>query len=134
MMIAGRRILIVDDDKIFRDIVHLMLEQFGYEVTIARDGAEAVKLCDSAQFDLVITDLIMPEKDGLETMAEVLRRSPGTKVIAMSGGGQLEAECYLEMATTMGASEILKKPFTPDQLQGAVEATLGRPQRPTHAR
>ena len=126
MMISGRRILIVDDDKIFRDIVQLMLEQFGYEVTSAQSGREAVKLCDGARFDLVITDLLMPEQDGLETITGLLRSSPDTKLIAMSGGGRLGPESYLEIARMMGVSRVLTKPFTPLELQDAVEATLGR--------
>ncbi len=125
-MESSRRILLVDDDEAFRGMVRLALEGFGCEVTEARDGMEAEQLCNAHPFDLVITDLIMPEREGLETIRDVLRRKSGTKVIAMSGGGHVAAENYLRIARKMGVSQVLRKPFTFEALKDAVEAALGR--------
>jgi len=127
MTIPVSRILLVDDDEIFRGVVQLMLEQLGYEVTSARGGREALHLCKGSWFDLVITDLIMPEQDGLETITQLLQCRPGTKVIAMSGRGHIAPESSLKVARLLGASRILMKPFTPVQLQEAVEEILGPP-------
>ena len=82
------RILVVDDDPSIRRTLELLLSRAGYQVTQARDGTEAVRLWREHGGDLVITDLHMPEKDGIQTIIELLSHSPTARIIAMSGGGQ----------------------------------------------
>ncbi|HEY9014898.1 MAG TPA: response regulator, partial [Gemmatimonadales bacterium] len=82
------RIMVVDDDAAIRRTLSLMLERAGFEVVLASDGAEAIRLWRERRGDLVITDLHMPRKDGIETIVELLYHSPDVRIIAMSGGGQ----------------------------------------------
>src|SRR5690606_3897942 len=85
---AMTRILLVDDDKDVRDVLHSILLSSGYDVVAVGDGAEAVRTFGESEFDIVITDIIMPVKDGLETISEILEIRPNTRIIAMSGGGR----------------------------------------------
>jgi CheY-like chemotaxis protein len=114
-------ILLVDDDDQFRDMVQAMLERLDHKVVIARNGNEAVQRYREQPPDLVITDLIMPDKEGLETIRELRRGAADVKIIAMSGGGRSTPTNYLKMAATMGAAAILAKPFTSQQLRDAIE-------------
>lgn len=123
------RILVVDDEVGIRTLVRNMLVRDGHEVTTARDGVEALQVVDREAIDLVITDLIMPEKEGVETITELRRRFPAIKIIAMSGGGMGGAADYLRMARALGAGQTLSKPFTRDALLNLVGAAL-RPAPP----
>ena len=118
------RILVVDDDDSLRRLLKAVLERAGHEVTTAGDGFEAIRLVDAQPFDLVITDLIMPEMEGIQMIGQLRRLAPDTKIIAMSGGGRGSAGDYLELATQLGATMSLAKPFTPDTLLEAVRSTL----------
>src|SRR3990170_186442 len=88
MSAVSGRILIIDDDASIRRTLQLMLSKAGYEVMQASDGSEGMRLWRDRGGDLVITDLHMPQKDGIETIVELLSHSPGVRIIAMSGGGQ----------------------------------------------
>jgi CheY-like chemotaxis protein len=123
-----KKILLVDDNDSFRRPLSQTLEQSGYEVESATDGAMAVRLFRQKLFDLVITDLIMPEKDGLEVIAELRRLQPELKVIAISGGGWVHPRDYLPMARFLGASETLAKPFTAAEILRLVANVLGEAQ------
>lgn len=109
-------ILVVDDDSQVLEVVGEMLRLEGYEVATAVDGRDAVSQFKGGQFDLVITDLIMPEKEGLETIAELRTLRGGVPVIAMSGGGRIGPTDYLETARFIGANATLAKPFARSEL------------------
>lgn len=112
------QILVVDDDRELRGWMQELLTRAGYEVSEAADGNEALKRLREARFDLVILDLVMPEKDGVETLIELRRDSPCPKVIVISGRD------YLAIAEHLGAQETLAKPFTASELISAVQAVL----------
>ena len=98
----------------------LVLEGAGYEVTAAENGKIALACVSSERFDLIITDIIMPEKDGFETIRDIRALQPRAKIIAVSGGGRTKNTEFLRMAKALGATEILAKPFDPDDLVAAV--------------
>ncbi len=118
------RILVVDDDPDIRDMLRRMLESAGYEVIDAPDGKEALTLTDNSQPDAIITDVLMPEKDGLETILELRRNAPDVKIIAISGGDRVPAENYLRTAQRLGAQHTLCKPFRCRELLDAVGALV----------
>ena len=115
-------ILVVDDDLAVLDVMSEMLRLEGHEVTVAENGADAVQCVNDAEFDLVITDLIMPEKEGLETIADIRRSKADLPIIAISGGGRLGPTDYLETARFIGANATLAKPFARQELLSTVES------------
>jgi DNA-binding NtrC family response regulator len=121
------RVLVVDDETEIRTMVLHMLNRDGYEAVGAGEGGEAVRLQRIAPADLIITDLIMPGQEGLETIMEIRRLFPKTKIIAMSGGGHAGVLDFLPVATQLGAARTLPKPFTYEQLLGAVREVLAMP-------
>lgn len=116
-----RSILVVDDEEDIRDVTRLLLANAGHRVTCAEDGDQAIREAGKHDFDVVITDLLMPEKDGVETIRELHKRYPHLRIIAMSGGGHVPKESYLKMAHTFGAHALLPKPFTRDELLRIVD-------------
>ena len=121
------RILVVDDEESLRLLLSRALQKAGYEVVTAANGAAAVELFRAQPADLVITDLVMPEKEGIETILELRQLQPGLKIIAMSGGGYMEAQDYLQMAGKLGAMGTLSKPFTAQRVQELVAELLQEP-------
>lgn len=117
-------ILIIDDEPQIRRMLRRMLESEGYTVTEAADGAEGIKHYHTNPADLIITDLIMPNKEGIETIAELRKKNPGIKIIAMSGGGKREPEGYLNMAKLLGASKTFEKPFKKEELLKAIKSLI----------
>jgi CheY-like chemotaxis protein len=115
------KVLVVDDDPAIRDLLTEILKSDGYEVEVACDGLQASRILKSGHFDLVITDLVMPNAEGLETIQEIRRNYPGLRVIALSGafGGN-----FLNIASMLGASATLQKPVGPDQLLATVHEVL----------
>jgi len=103
------------------------LEKAGFEVDLASNGSKGLKLFEKIQADLVITDIIMPEKEGLETIREMKRLKSDLKIIAMSGGGKISADNYLATAKIFGASRVLQKPFSQKLMLDAVKELLGSP-------
>ena len=120
-----RTVLVVDDDEQLRGVVKLILLDSGYAVLEAANGGEVSALYDQHHPDLVITDLLMPDKEGLEVIMELNRSDHHARIIAMSGGGRINAESYLLLANKLGVRRTLTKPFTPDQLLEAVRLELG---------
>ena len=114
------RVLVVDDDFQMREMLGVILERKGYDVMTAPDGKLAVQLQRKLPFDLVITDIIMPEKEGLETISELRHSYPRLKIIAISGGGRHRPDGYLELARQLGADRILAKPFGSWEILSAV--------------
>ena len=121
---AGQRIMIVDDDPGIRRTLQLLLSKAGYRVTQASDGLEALRLWRDHGGDLVITDLHMPEKNGIETIVELLTHTPGVPIIAMSGGGQTRRLDLLGNATMLGAVLTIEKPFTLTEMLALVKRAL----------
>jgi len=117
-------ILVIDDDIDLRTVICLILEKAGYQVEEAGDGREGVDLFRRKPADLVITDLIMPEQEGVETIIELRKEFPDTRIIAMSGGGRSEPASFLGFANKLGAAETLEKPFSRDVLLSTVEKVL----------
>lgn len=118
------RILLVDDEDAVLRLLEAVLAIDHHEVTTARDGNLAIAAVTNGTFDLVVTDLVMPDKEGLETIIEIRRLKPELKIIAMSGGGRGSADDYLEMAAVLGASKTLAKPFSSHELLAAVTEVL----------
>ncbi len=118
------RILVIDDEREIRSLIKQMLELSGHEVQDAPDGMVALKLHKENPADLIITDIFMPKKEGIETILELKRDFPDLKIIAMSGGGSLDPEGYLGTAKTIGADRIFEKPFPLEDLVQAVHELL----------
>lgn len=104
-----------------------MLEAAGHTVSSAEDGISAPKVLAAKPVDVVITDLLMPERDGLEFITEVRKKYPAVKIIAMSGGGHIARDSYLRIAKNFGAHFILEKPFSQSGVLGAIESVLALP-------
>ncbi len=117
-------ILVVDDDDLIRKLVVKTLVRAGYDVTASANGQEAERIYRQEPSDLIITDLFMPEKEGMEIIMELRRDYPDVKIIAISGAGSLGATEYLEMAMMIGASRTLAKPFGQEQLLSTVRELL----------
>jgi DNA-binding response OmpR family regulator len=119
------RILVVDDDHDIRTFVRLNLEGAGHVVAEAGDGVTALEAFERQAPGVVITDIHMPEKDGLGLLRELRKRHHQAKIIAMSGGSSLCKTDFLDAAMSLGASAILYKPFTIQQLVRSIAAVLG---------
>jgi DNA-binding response OmpR family regulator len=119
-----QRVLIIDDDEQVRAFLFEILERAGFAVVEAANGMEGLKLYRSQPTDLVITDLIMPEKEGVETIVELRREFPNARVIAISGGGRSGTKDYLAIAAKLGARRTVAKPFSRQELLDAVRDTL----------
>lgn len=117
------RILLIDDDDQFRSMLAARLERMGHEVTTACDGRIGLQQFREQQPDLIISDLIMPQMEGLELIRE-LRGTPPVRIIAMSGGGRTSPTTYLQIAQRLGAVAVLEKPFSTDELTAAIRAAL----------
>lgn len=118
------KILVIEDDKSFRNVLVQMLDKAGYEVSQAGDGNQALELCRQLQPDIVLTDIIMPDKEGLETIQDLLSLCPNMRIIAMSGGGRVGPDSYLPLAKKLGARATLQKPFMRDDLLSAIAEVL----------
>jgi len=118
------RILIIDDDESILSFLRERLIGEGFKVLTASDGKEGMSLFNGNQVDLVITDIIMPGKDGFETIIELKRICPDIKIIAMSGGGHGHPEHYLDTARCFRAQYTLEKPFKTSDLLKAVYSLL----------
>ena len=118
------RVLLIEDDVSVRRIVRKMLERGRHEVTEAENGRVGLDRLRGSAFDLVITDIVMPEMDGLETLIELRKHYPTLKVIAMSGGGRTGNMDFLGSAEKLGASAVLHKPFTSDVLTTAIDSSF----------
>jgi DNA-binding NtrC family response regulator len=120
----SRDILVVDDELDFCKILAATLVKLGHRVSTASGGREASIEIAKQKFDLVITDLVMPEKEGIELIQELAAVSPSTRVIAMSGGGVKASKSYLQLARHMGARAVLSKPFSTSELCSAIDEAL----------
>ncbi len=119
-----RKILIIDDDEQMRNLLCRAMEYAGFEVEAAADGRKGLLFFEENSYDLVITDLIMPEQEGMETITFLRKNHPEVKVIAISGGGRIGPETYLPAALELGADRAFAKPFPIDDLINAVKELL----------
>ncbi len=106
-----KKILIIDDDEQIRTLLTQMLVKEGFETRDAPDGRKGLELYRESRADIVITDILMPEREGLETIMELKKMDPEVKIIAISGGGMINAEFYLQFAKEFGALRTIQKPF-----------------------
>lgn len=120
-------ILVIDDEPDLRKLMRMVLERAGYDVALAENGRAAMKLYDERRPVLTITDILMPEKDGIETMREIRRIDADARIIAISGGGRSRYVGFLKAAQQFGAAETLQKPFRPQDLLAAVRRVLDEP-------
>ena len=115
------KILLVDDDTEILKIYKQIFELNGFQILTVTNAEEALKIVDSYKVAVVITDIIMPEKDGIETILDLRRTNPGLKVIAISGGGRSTPDNYLQSAKLLGADRAIRKPFTNEEILTAVD-------------
>jgi len=125
------KVLVIDDDKIVRDLARRMLGLQGYTILEAKDGIEGIDLFHKEKPDVVITDIIMPNADGLEVIRQIKQQNPDAKIIAISGAGQSPDQAYLKHARVFGATASLPKPFQPDQLLSVLDSLLSPPMAKT---
>lgn len=123
-MISKAKILIVDDDAHFRFILETVLTAEGYEVKTARNGDEALESAALEHFNLILVDLIMPHKDGFQTIQALIDNNEETKIIAMSGGRN-GSQSYLRVAGKIGTCRTLAKPFSRQTVLDAVKDAIG---------
>lgn len=128
------RILVIDDEPSIRDMLRAGFEAMGFEVCEAADGNQGLKVFRERPADLVITDILMPDRDGLEVIRTLQRSFPGVKIIAISGkgmGGDLD---FLIEAELFGAVSAMAKPFTWPEMLGVAHSVLGLASVPSSAR
>jgi CheY-like chemotaxis protein len=117
-------ILVIDDDAQVRAVTKTILENAGYAVQTVADGNEASRFLGEIVPHLIITDILLPKKDGLELIQEARRDHPGIRIIAITGGSKVEPDTYLRIAKSFGADQLLAKPFSSQELLRMVEQVL----------
>jgi DNA-binding NtrC family response regulator len=122
-------ILIIDDDAAVSRTLSLILARAGHQVPTASRGRKGLALLTDSDFDLVLTDIIMPELDGIEAIRKIRADHPGLRVIAMSGGGQIDKADFLHMAEALGADGVLEKPVRSERLLELVTSVMQNPPR-----
>lgn len=118
------KILVIDDEPSILLMIKKMLEKAGHEVEMALNGKEGMQIFEKNKADLLITDIIMPEKEGLETIVEMRKKYPVLKIIAISGGGRISADGYLPGAKLLGADMVFQKPLIQKEFLEAVSFLL----------
>lgn len=114
-------VLVIDDDEQLRGMLRAMLDRAGYEVSVAGDGRQGLKTLETKRVDVVITDIVMPDMEGLEVIMALRRKYSDMKIIAISGGGRNDPHGYLNVATALGANSTLTKPFSREELLSALK-------------
>lgn len=118
------RILVIDDDEQVLDMLYESLTREGYDVLRASNGEQGLRLYREGHVDLIITDLIMPEKEGIETIIELRQDFPDVKIIAISGGGRTGTKDYLHMAKIFGVQRTFTKPVAREQLLDSIRELI----------
>jgi two-component system chemotaxis response regulator CheY len=119
------RVLLIDDEPMVRKIVRKMLERAGHAVVDVENGRTGLDQLERAAFDLIVTDIIMPDVEGIEVLMTVRERHPSIAVVAMSGGGRVGNVDFLDVARKLGAAATLEKPFAQDALLKAIDQSFG---------
>lgn len=122
MMISGK-ILVIDDEEIVRRSCSRTLSPLGYDVSLTQSSLDGLKMIDNEEFDLVLTDIKMPDMDGIEVLKQVREKFPEMKVIIMTGYQTVENAVK---SVQLGAFDYIEKPFSPDELISSVSKALGR--------
>jgi DNA-binding response OmpR family regulator len=117
-------ILVIDDETGIREMLRDTLEPQGHTIVEASNGVLGIQKFKDAVFDLVITDIIMPDQEGIETIQQIRQLRPDQKIIAISGGGRTKTVEFLHIAENLGVDKTLKKPFGPSIIRDAVRACL----------
>ncbi len=115
------RVLLIDDDDLFREVTRLMLESGGHEVVEARDGSDGMALFQQQPFEAVVTDLIMPQDEGIVTIRNIRALNKKVRIVAMSGSARMPGVDFLKMAARLGATHALAKPFEKEELLACIE-------------
>ena len=121
------RALVIEDDKVSLLLVSRMLEKRGWQVDAAGNGRAGMALMADRRYDLVVTDIFMPDQEGLETISQIRRTYPGLRILAMSAGGARPEFDYLAIARSIGATATIRKPFTPSALLAQVDQIMAVP-------
>ena|ERR1700761_6268344 len=115
-----KRVCIVDDDDLVRRVIALDLQTFGFDTVEVAEGRAVAQVLSQRPVDAIVVDMLMPGMDGLEVIREVRRDWPDLKIVAMSGGGRLDADHYLSLAAHLGADACIAKPFSGERLKAAL--------------
>ncbi|MCC7048705.1 MAG: response regulator [Alphaproteobacteria bacterium] len=126
-------ILVIDDDQTIRDAIKLMLETRGHRIHTASDGSKGLLCVEANKIDLVITDVLMPGQEGIETIRSLRQRADRVPILAISGGGQTHFRDALEAARLLGANATLSKPFAMPELTRTVDELLSARTDPASA-
>ncbi len=116
------KVLVADDDVVMLSMISTILEKHDFDITKVDDGAKAVEKALAQKFDLIITDIMMPEIEGIEVISEIVDKWPESKIIAISSEGRVGFTSFLKIAETVGATATLQKPFSPDVLLETIES------------
>lgn len=119
-----KKILVIDDDELILMTFRNLLKKEGFNVVEAQNGNLGIELYKSENPDLVVTDLLMPDKEGLETISDIRAINPSSKIIAMSSGGNTQNMSFLALAKKLGANRVLQKPFKPAEMLQAVKGLI----------
>ena len=119
-----KKILVIDDDELILMTCRNLLKKEGFNVVEAQNGNLGIELYKSESPDLVVTDLLMPDKEGLETISDIRAINPDCKIIAMSSGGTTQNMSFLALAKKLGANRVLQKPFKPAEMLQAVKGVI----------
>jgi DNA-binding NtrC family response regulator len=114
------KVLVIDDSRVIVEYIKGNLEEAGYEVCTAENGKSGIEMIDRYDLDLVITDIIMPERDGVEVMMHIKRLHPELRTIVMTSGGAIPAKDHLSMASLLGADFVMQKPVDPHKLLSTI--------------
>ena len=118
------RILVIDDDEIVSAMLAQLFTEAGYEVKTASDGSRGLNILKAETFDLIVTDIVMPNKEGLETILAIRKTNKTVPIIAISGGGQIGPDQYLTLAQQFGATHALRKPLDIEEVLAVVQSLL----------
>ena len=118
------RIAIIDDDPQVREAMKTILSKSGYEIALGKSGIEALQILENHPCELLITDIIMPDMEGLETIRKIKKQFPSQKIIAMSGGGRIQNTDFLPIAKKLGAEAVIYKPIDRKTLLDLIENQL----------
>jgi DNA-binding response OmpR family regulator len=119
------KILVIDDDDLVRRMVTKVLRADGHDVVTAADGLRGMDMVHKERPQIVITDIFMPEQEGIETILAIRRENPGIKIVAMSGAGEIGGNDLLKMALLLGADDSIPKPFRAHDLLARIRALGG---------
>jgi DNA-binding response OmpR family regulator len=117
----SKTICLIEDDELVRERIAMQLAELGYHVLQADDGDQGLAIIERDRPDAAVIDILMPGKDGLETITAMRRVSPGIRIVAVSGGGRVGPRIYLDLAKQVGADATLVKPISTEDLRAAVE-------------